>query len=209
MSAASVPAAPARAVLFDLGGVVIDWNPRHLYRTLFDDERAMERFLADVCTPAWNAELDRGRPFAEAVADLCARHPGEAELVRAYHERWIEMVPGEVPGTRALIARLRERHPVFALTNWSAETFPLAAERHPWLIGDFDDVLVSGREGVIKPDRAIFDLAARRFGLDPATTLFVDDSPTNVEAAARYGWHAHRFVGAATLARALDDHGLL
>jgi 2-haloacid dehalogenase len=113
--------AATRAVVFDLGGVLIDWDPRYLYRKLFRDEAAMERFLATVCTPAWNAEHDRGRPFAEGIAELAARHPAHAVTIAAWHERWEEMLGGEISGTVELLAELRAAGvPLYVLSNWSA-----------------------------------------------------------------------------------------
>ena len=115
-----------RAVVFDLGGVLIDWNPRHLYRRLIPDAAAMERFLAEICTPEWNLRQDAGRSFDAGVAELVARHPDQAELIRAYRDRWSETVAGPIAGSVEILAEVRDRHRVLALTNWSAETFPIA-----------------------------------------------------------------------------------
>ncbi len=201
--------APARAVLFDLGGVLVDWNPRHLYRRLFVDERAMEGFLATVCTPAWNEEQDLGRPFAEGVRLLTERHPHWAEEIRAFDACWEEMLKGPIAGSVALLGGLRERGiALFALTNWSAEKFAVSRARFAFFEW-FGGIMVSGEERLKKPDPRIFRLAARRFGLDPAATLFVDDSARNVDAAAGLGFRTHRFVDALALNRALVEHGLL
>ena len=160
-----------KAAVFDLGGVLIDWDPRYLYRKLLADEAAVEEFLATVCTPEWNAEQDRGRPFAEGVAELVERHPAHAAAIAAYHERWPEMLGGDIPGAVELLAELRATGvPLYALTNWSAETFVLARERFEFLDW-FDGLLVSGEERMIKPDPAIFELLLDRFGLDPAVDL--------------------------------------
>src|SRR4051794_6237258 len=134
-------------VVFDLGGVLIDWNPRYLYRSLFGgDDEQMEWFLANVTTPQWNAEQDRGRSWAEAVSTLVALHPDRADLIRAYHERWTEMLGGAHEDTVALLDRLRSTGVrLFALTNWSAETFGHAVERFPFLAW-FEGVVVSGQE---------------------------------------------------------------
>ena len=200
---------PVKAVVFDLGGVLIDWDPRHLYRKLLDDEAAVEEFLATVCTPEWNAEQDRGRPFAEGVAELVGRHPVHAAAITAYHERWPEMLGGAVGGTVEVLAELRAAGvPVYALTNWSAETFGIARERFEFLEW-FDGVLVSGEERMIKPDPAIFRLLLDRFGLDPGATFYIDDSPANVAAADRLGFDAVRFTSPAQLRRDLEARGLL
>ena len=155
-----------KAAVFDLGGVLIDWDPRYLYRKLLADEGEVEEFLATVCTPEWNAEQDRGRPFAEGVAELVERHPAHAAAIAAFHERWPEMLGGDIPGAVELLAELRATGlPLYALTNWSAETFVVARERFAFLDW-FDGLLVSGEERIIKPDPAIFELLLDRFGLD-------------------------------------------
>jgi 2-haloacid dehalogenase len=198
-----------KAVVFDLGGVLIDWDPRYLYRKLLADEAAVEEFLATVCTPEWNAEQDRGRPFAEGVAELVERHPVHAAAITAYHERWTEMLGGDIAGTVELLDELRDTGvPLYALTNWSAETFGIARERYQFLEW-FDGVLVSGEERMIKPDPAIFRLLLDRFGLDPGAAFYVDDSPANVAAAGELGFDAVRFTGPEQLRRDLEARGLL
>ncbi|HEV2302383.1 MAG TPA: HAD family phosphatase [Stellaceae bacterium] len=200
---------PPSAVLFDLGGVLIDWNPRHLYRRIFAEEAAMERFLATVCTQAWNEEQDLGRPFAEGVRLLCAHHPEHADAIRAYDASWEEMVKGAIADSVLCLEELRRCGvPFFALTNWSAEKFPLALARFPFLAW-FEGVLVSGEAGLKKPDPRIFRLAVDRFSLDPAATLFIDDVAANVEAAAALGFLTHHFTDPAALRRALVGCGLL
>lgn len=186
---------PPDTVIFDLGRVLIEWDPRHLYRTLFaGDEAAMERFLDTVVTGAWNAEQDRGRPFAEATALLRAEHPDQAALIEAYHLRWPEMMPGEIAGS---VAILRELHAagvaLHAITNWSAETYPYALARFDWL-ALFRSITVSGHERLIKPDPAIFTLMLERNGLTPSRCLFIDDSPPNVATADRLGLHGVLFT---------------
>ena len=198
-----------KAVVFDLGGVLIDWDPRYLYRKLLADEAAVEEFLATVCTPEWNAEQDRGRPFAEGIAELVGRHPEHAAAIAAYHERWPEMLAGDLPGTVEVLAELRAAGvPLYALTNWSAETFAITRGRFEWLDW-FDGLLVSGEERMTKPDPAFFRLLLDRFGLDPGATVFVDDSEANVAAARELGIDAVRFTGPDRLRRELSARRIL
>ena len=151
-------------IVYDLGGVLIDWNPRHLYRKLFDDEAAMERFLAEVCHATWNEEQDRGRSFAAAIEEAAARHPDQRPMIEAYFARWGEMVAGEIDGAVALLAELKDAgYELHALTNWSAETFPFARGRFAFLDW-FQSILVSADVGLIKPDPAIFRLLLERIG---------------------------------------------
>ena len=202
--------ADVRAVVFDLGGVLIDWNPRHLYRKLFDgDAAAMEHFLATVCTPAWNEEQDSGRPFAEAVALLVARHPEQGELIAAYDRRWDEMLAGPIEGTVAILSELKARGtPLAALTNWSAEKFPVARRRFDFLAW-FDAIVVSGEIGMRKPDPRIFRHLLERLRLPAGGALFIDDSAANVAAARALGMPALQFSAPAALRADLEALGLL
>jgi 2-haloacid dehalogenase len=186
-------------IVFDLGGVLIDWDPRHLYRSLFADEAAMEDFLASVTTPEWNRQQDAGRPWAEAIEELATRHPDRRELIEAYRRRWPEMLGGPIEPTVALLEDLCATNlRLYALSNWSAETFAIARPSFPFLEW-FDALVISGHEKVIKPDERIFRLLLERYALDPRTTVFVDDHETNVEAARRLGIRGIRFVDAAAL----------
>jgi 2-haloacid dehalogenase len=197
-------------VLFDLGGVLIDWNPRYLYRPLFgDDEAAMEDFLARICPPEWNHQLDQGKPFAQAVAERQRLFPEHADLIALWHHGWPQMLREEIGDTVEILRELRERGTrLLALTNWSAETFPIARARFPFL-GWFEDIVVSGEVGMAKPDPRIFELTIRRTGLEPAATLFTDDSPRNVEAARGSGLRAELFRDPAGLRATLREAGLL
>ena len=202
-------ATPISAVAFDIGGVLLEWNPRYLYRKLFGaDEVAMEQFLAEVCTPEWNARLDAGRPFAEAVAELVATHPDRAPLIEAYHRRWPEMLGSEVPGTVEILRELRTAgFPTYALSNWSAETFPLTQSRFTFL-REMDGVLISGEAGAGKPDPAIFREFLRRFDLVAGETVFIDDWDRNIATARGLGMVAIQFTDAATLRTELRALGL-
>lgn len=184
------------AVLFDLGGVLIEWDPRLLYRKLFNgDPKAIEWFLAEVCTPEWNAQQDGGRSFEEAVCERIALFPEHETLIRAYYDRWEEMIGGPIDGTVEILSELRSRpFQLFALTNWSSETFPVARERFEFLAW-FKDIVVSGEIGLIKPGEEIFRHAIEKFGLVPEETVFVDDSGPNVRTAERMGFRAIQFQG--------------
>jgi len=196
--------------VFDLGGVLIEWDPRHLYRRLFaGDEAAMEQFLATVCTPEWNRCQDAGRSFAEAEAEAIARHPDKRALIAAWREHFDEMVPGAIAGTVAVLARLHARAvPLYALSNWSAETFALSRARFPFLEW-FRGIVISGQEGIIKPDPRIFALLLERYGIDPARAVFIDDVPANTAAAEACGMHAITFASPAQLTGELEALGLL
>lgn len=196
------------SVVFDVGNVLIRWDPRFLYRKLFAEEAAMERFLAEVCTEAWNLEQDRGRSWAEAVAERVALFPGQAALIRAYAERWQEMVPGPVEGTPELLAGLHAAGvPLYAITNFSAEKYAETRARFPFL-GLFRDVVVSAHERLVKPDPEIYRVLLARNRLEAGRCLFIDDSERNVRGAEAVGMRAHHFRDAAGLARALAALGL-
>jgi 2-haloacid dehalogenase len=210
MPTPSAPAPPRRVVVFDLGGVLLDWNPRHLYRKLFaGDEAAMESFLAEVCTPEWNERQDAGRSFADAVAALLPRHAKQAELIAAFGERFDEMIAGPIAGTVAILAELKRAGvPRYALTNFSAETFGPQRRRFEFLSW-FDGIVVSGEEGAIKPDPRIFRILLERYRLVPEDTVFIDDNPANAAAAAALGIHGIHFRSPQLLRRELESHGLL
>jgi 2-haloacid dehalogenase len=202
---------PNRSVaVFDLGGVLIDWNPRYLYRKLFDgDEAAMEHFLANVCTSAWNSQQDAGRSFAEACAALKLEHPSHAELIDAWLQRQPEMVAGAILGTVDILAELRARGvPLYAVSNWSAETYPLVTKRFEFLQW-FQGVVLSGEVRVIKPDPRIFKFFFETHGVNPAQAVYIDDLKPNVEAANALGMHGILFTDPPALRRELVKLGLL
>jgi 2-haloacid dehalogenase len=197
-------------VIFDLGGVLIQWDPRNLYRKLFPgDPTAMEEFLATVCTVEWNECQDAGRTFAAAEEEAIARHPTKAELIRAFGARFDEMIPGARDDVVAILDELRRRDtPLYALTNWSAETFPSARRRFEFLSW-FQGIVVSGHEGLIKPDPALFRRLFARYAIEPAQAVFIDDDPGNARAAASLGVHGIAFTSAADLRAELRRLGLL
>ncbi|MEM8812224.1 MAG: HAD family phosphatase [Pseudomonadota bacterium] len=194
-------------IVFDIGNVLLDWNPRHLYRKLIVDESERERFLAEICTPDWNFQQDLGRSWKEAVDLLVSQHPDKANLIRAFDTRWDETVAGPITGSVAILEELYERGvPLFAITNFSSEKFDLTKRRYPFL-RRFRDIVVSGRERTAKPGRAIFDVFLQRSGCRPEQCLFIDDSQLNVAMAQHVGMHAHHFEGPEGLSKALADHG--
>ena len=199
-----------RVVIFDLGGVLVDWNPRHLYRKLFaGDEQAMEAFLCDVCTVEWNERQDAGRTFAEAVAELVPRHADKIELIEAFGRRFDEMITGPIEGTVEILADLKRAGvPRYALTNWSAETFPPQRDRFAFLSW-FDGIVVSGEEGVIKPDPRIFAILLDRYRIAADEAVFIDDNPANAAAAEALGIHGVHFRSPELLRRELEKLGLL
>ena len=181
-------------IVFDLGDVLIDWNPRYLYRRLFTNETEMEWFLTEICTPEWNAQQDGGRTFAAATTELVARHPEQRALIEAYFDRWPETVRGAIDGTVAILRELiAARQRVYALSNWSAETYPYAEKRFDFLHW-FEFVAISGRLGMMKPQREIFDYISEKAGILPHQCLFIDDSLGNVKAAQELGWQVIHFT---------------
>ncbi|WP_339544649.1 HAD family hydrolase [Pseudomonas sp. RA_35y_Pfl2_P32] len=196
-------------VVFDLGNVLIRWNPRNLYRKLFsDDEQAMETFLSEVCNTDWNERQDAGRPWQEAIDEAIARHPAQEALIRAYRERWEEMLGGALEETVEILEELHAKHVrLLALTNWSAETFPIALERFAFL-NKFEGILVSGAEGIIKPAPQIFQRLKTRYQFEGHHAVFIDDHAPNIEGARREGFNALLFSNAEQLRKDLTTLGL-
>jgi len=190
---------PIDAVVFDIGGVLLDWNPRYLYRKVFDDEVEMERFLSEVCTLEWHDAHDRGTPFEVSCAELVAAHPTYSEQIYAWGRRSEEMVRGPIPDSVELLRELKGAGiPCYALTNMEVETYPQRVERFPFMRW-FDGAVVSGFEGVAKPDVRIFELLLERFALKAESTLLIDDSPRNVRASLSIGMQAVEFHSASQL----------
>ena len=200
---------PLKNIIFDFGGVLVDWNPRYLYDKYFGDEERSEWFLNNICLYSWNLQMDGGKPFAEGVRELQALHPEWAEAIAIYHTRWIEMMGGEVEGTADVLRRLKAAgYKIYGLTNWSAETFPMICDTYP-VFGEFDGIVVSGEEHLLKPDAAIYRCLLDRYALIPEESIFIDDNEANVAAALELGIEAHRFQNAAELERSLrEDYGL-
>lgn len=197
-----------RHIVFDLGKVLFRWEPEIPYRRLIPDEARRRRFLDEICTGAWLLETDAGMTWEQSEDRLIARHPEEAEMIRAFRRHWPEMLPGAIDESVAVADELiADGADVTALTNWAADTFPIAEQRFP-VLGRMRGITVSGRIGLTKPDLAIFRHHEKTFGLDPEATLFFDDNPHNIEAARKAGWNAELFVDPPRMKADLARYGV-
>jgi 2-haloacid dehalogenase len=186
---------PIKAIVFDFGGVLLDWNPRNLYQRFFPDRpQAMEDFLTEIHFPEWNAQQDKGRPFAEGIAELSAQFPQYAYLIQAYYDYWEDSIIGSIPGTVDILCKLKQDgRQLYGLSNWSAETFPRARHAYPFFDW-FDDILLSGNVKLNKPDPAIFHLLLNKIGHSAPECLLIDDSQPNIDAAKELGFATVRFT---------------
>ena len=202
-----------RAVVFDFGGVLFDWNPHHLYRKLIADDHERQWFLDTICTQAWNTEQDAGRSLAEGTRSLVEQYPHHERLIQAYYDRWHEMLRGPLPEGVAILKALHQANmPLFGLTNWSAETFPYALANYPFL-KCFRDIVVSGELKLIKPDPAIYhaslgQVRAHLPDIQPAEVVFIDDVAGNIDAAVALGWQGIHHVSAERTAGQLREWGV-
>jgi 2-haloacid dehalogenase len=197
-------------VVFDIGNVLIEWNPENLYRKLIPNDDERHEFLTTVCTPNWNVQQDLGRTWTEAVEVLSREFPDKTALIRAYSDRWHEMVPGPISGAEALLTELKaNKTPLYAITNFSSEKFVEAQVRFPFLKTSFLDIVVSAEERMLKPDVRIYQILIDRNDLAPERCLFIDDSLANVETARQLGMTAHHFKNAAGLERELAALNLI
>lgn len=180
--------------LFDIGNVLVDWNPDHLLRSLLPDDDAIRAFRQEAVTHDRILKMDRGQSWAEQLAEIAATAPQHLEVARAYGERWVETIAAPIQETVDLMLELKsEGYPIYALSNYGAENFERTVPAYPFLDA-FDGRVVSAYEGVIKPDPAIYDIVIERFGLTPETTLFIDDRPENTDTAAAKGFQVHTFT---------------
>ena len=196
-------------VVFDIGNVLIGWDPRALYRKIFATEDEVAWFLGNVCTHDWNLEQDRGRSFADAIAEATARHPAYADAIAAYDRRWAETILGPIAGTVAILEELEAQGtPLYAITNWHQDKFRETRGRFSFL-DRFRDIVVSGDERVVKPDPAIYRLLLDRNGLQASSCVFIDDSPKNVAGAEAVGMRAHHYTSSEALRGYLTGAGIL
>ena len=195
--------------VFDVGGVLLDWDPRHLYRSVFASEAAMDDFLGRVCTMEWNRQMDAGKPFRQAVTERSAAFPEWDREIRAFDERWQEMVAGPITGTVDCLRTLKARgHPLYAISNFSAEKFALEMKRWDFL-SLFDGIVLSANIGILKPDAGIYAHFCSTYAIKPEGCLFIDDRAENVAAAEAFGMAGHRFETAERLADHLRQLRLL
>ena len=197
-------------IIWDLGAVLVDWNPHYLYRKIFDDETQMHHFLENVCTFEWNEEQDGGRTIQEANDYLIAKHPEHEEQIKAYYGRWEEMLGGPIHGSVEILRemKLSGDYKLYALTNWSAELFPIALERYDFL-GWFDGIVVSGTEKDRKPNHSFYHTLLNRYDVQPSEALFIDDRLSNIQAAEELGIESIHFTSPEELRLKLEKLGVL
>ena len=201
--------AEIKAVIFDIGNVLVHWDVRALYSQLITDQDDLEYFLHEIITMEWHTEHDRGRPFSEGVKILSAQYPEYAELIAAYDTRWNDTIGEAIGGTVDLLGQLKQaKTPVYGLTNFNQDKWAEFKDAYDF-VGLLDGVVVSGEEQLVKPDPAIFDLTLSRFDLTPDRTLFIDDNYSNVRAAEKMGIKTHHFKGPEGLALDLKEYGLI
>ena len=196
-----------RNIVFDFGGVLVDWNPEYLFKDVFKDKSELDHFLENICTPDWNEKQDAGRLLSDAIRILQKRHPKYHEEIRLYYDEWTTMLGGPIEQNVALLKPLKMNYRIFGLTNWSAETFPIACDLYPFF-GDFEGIVVSGEERLAKPDERIYLLLLERYGLSGEECLFIDDNARNITAATALGFHTLHLTGDVSLKEALNLLGI-
>jgi len=195
-------------IVFDFGGVLVDWNPTYLYSKLFDNETEMNHFLENICTPEWNIRQDAGRSLAKATELLQAKHPEYKELIGHYYGRWDEMLGGDIKENVRVLEMLRPKYTLFGLTNWSAETITIAYNKYDFF-KHFDGIVVSGDENIVKPDPKLYQVLLNRYNLKANESLFIDDNLKNIEIAREMGFHTIHFTENVDLEKEVRDRGLL
>jgi len=201
---------PIKAIIFDFGGVLLNWDPRNLYQRYFPDQpQALEGFLAEINFYEWNAEQDKGRTFAEGIAELSAQFPQHAHLIQAYYDNWEDSITGAISGTVDILLALKQRrYPLYGLSNWSAETYPRARQKYPFFDW-FDEVILSGDVNLNKPDPAIFNLLLNKTDYLASECILIDDSQPNIDAAKKLGFSTIHFSSSENLQIELQRLNLL
>jgi 2-haloacid dehalogenase len=179
-------------IVFDFGGVLVDWNPRHLYKSHFQNTTEMEYFLKNICTEEWNIEQDRGRSLSEGTLELQKKFPEHSDSIALFYDKWEVMLKDEIPGTVAILHQLKKKYKLYGLTNWSSETIPIAYIRFTFF-KEFEGIVVSGTEKLIKPDKKIYQLLLNRYSIKAEESIFIDDNINNVKAAWELGFYAIHF----------------
>ena len=197
-------------IIFDLGGVLIDWSPRHVFKNIIEDEQELDYFLSNVCNPDWFVQQDRGQTTEDGTKELAEKHPKYASYIEMFYERWEEMLIGPIQPTVDILTKLAtdKKHRVYALTNWSAETFPVALRKYEFL-QLFEGIVVSGHEKVIKPERRIYEIMCERYAIKPETAVFIDDNERNIQACRAFGMQGVHFLSPEQTASELAELGVL
>ncbi|MDP9042834.1 MAG: HAD family phosphatase [Bacteroidota bacterium] len=195
-------------IIFDFGGVLIDWNPRYMYRGEFEESSEMEHFLKKVCTEDWNLQQDKGRSLAEGTRILRDKFPEHVVKIQLYYDRWEKMVKGDIPENVTVLQKLKEKYKLYGLTNWSAETFPIVFKRFSFF-QLFDGIVISGEEKLIKPDKKIFEIILERYHLEAKNSLFIDDNINNIQTAKEMGFATIHVLEKTDLKRELYTLGLI
>jgi 2-haloacid dehalogenase len=191
-------------IIFDFGGVLVDWNPRYLYKDYFKEDSEMEYFLKNICTEEWNLEQDRGRALAEGTTLLQNKFPEYKSLIQLFYDKWEVMLKSDIPETVALIYQLKQKYKIYGLTNWSSETISIAYKRFDFF-KEFNGIVVSGEEKIIKPDKEIFHLLLNRYHLNAEDTIFIDDNINNIETATEIGLYTIHFESTSQLEATLSS----
>ena len=198
-----------KTIVFDLGGVLIEWDRRALFRKLFNDVNELDYFLTEVCTMEWNSQLDQGMSFEKVVEERILEFPGYAPQIQAYFERWEEMIPGSIPGAVKILKELKDAgYPLAVLSNWSAETFPKVWDRFEFL-GWFNPIVISGEVGLIKPGPEIFQYLLNKINKDAANCIFIDDTLPNIQMAEELGFEAILYSSPMELRTRLEQLNIL
>lgn len=195
-------------IVFDFGGVLIDWNPQYLYKKVFDSEKDMNYFLENICTPQWNMQQDAGRSLANGTKILQEKHPDYKELIGLYYGRWEEMLGGIIEKNVHVLHLLKEKYPIYGLTNWSAELITIAYDRYDFF-NYLEGIVVSGDEKLIKPDPKLYHVLLNRYNLKANESLFIDDNINNIETARKMGFHTIHINEGVDLKKEVKEMGVL